>query len=271
MSRLLKRVIIATLFLSLNGLVFGSIYWVFIRVAPTCFDGKQNQNELGVDCGGICPNVCFEKVVGKDLDTEKVVFVSGGGNQYDVVATVRNSNETLAASEFSYTFELKDREGRVLVARTGKSSVMPQSEKKLMELNLETTGTPASATLSVIDVIWKRSLDALEQPKVSIYQKRYAEVTAGFGFGKASGLLSNESPYDFRSITIYVTLYDGAGRVLALNRTTQNTIKSGESRDFDLVWPVAFSGVVDRVDMEVDADAYNPENLVKQNFPGGQY
>jgi hypothetical protein len=138
-------------------------------------------------------------------------------------------------------------------------------------LNLEATGTPVVATLSVTDVTWEYSQDFQEQPKVSIYQKRYTEVVSGFGFGKAYGLLSNESPYDFRAITIYVTLYDSTGRILALNKTRQDTIKAGESRDFELVWPTPFKGTVDRVDMEVDADAYDPENFFRQDFSTPQY
>lgn len=271
MSRLLKRVIIATLFFSLNGLFFGGIYWAFIRVAPTCFDGKENQNERGIDCGGVCINACFVMPVGKSLETRDIAFVLGGESQYDIVATIKNPNESLRANEFRYTFELKDRSGQVLATRAGKSTLFSRGERKLIELNLEATGTPVVATLSVTDVTWEYSQDFQEQPKVSIYQKRYTEVVSGFGFGKAYGLLSNESPYDFRAITIYVTLYDSTGRILALNKTRQDTIKAGESRDFELVWPTPFKGTVDRVDMEVDADAYDPENFFRQDFSTPQY
>lgn len=275
MSRVFKRVIIASIFLSFHALIVVGVYFVFFRVAPTCFDAKQNQNEQGIDCGGVCTNACFVKVVAEDLRVEQVSFVLGGlvgeSGQYDVVATLKNPNEVFGASAFSYVLTLKDRDGQVLVSRTGKSAILPRTEKKLMELNLETTGAPVSATLEIVEVTWERSTGYREQPKVSIYQKRYEQVTAGFGFGKAYGRLSNESPYDFRSISVYVTLYDSAGKLLALNKTRQDTIKSGESRDFELVWPTPFSGIVDRVDMEIDADVYNSENFVKQYFPGSRY
>jgi hypothetical protein len=32
--------------------------FVFFYKAPTCIDGKMNQNEEGVDCGGVCVKVC---------------------------------------------------------------------------------------------------------------------------------------------------------------------------------------------------------------------
>ena len=29
---------------------------------PTCFDGKQNQEEIGIDCGGPCVRLCVFQV-----------------------------------------------------------------------------------------------------------------------------------------------------------------------------------------------------------------
>lgn len=267
----MKRVIIASIFLTVNGVVFGGGYWLFFWVAPTCFDGKQNQNERGIDCGGSCVNACFVMPVGVSIETSNIIFVAGGTNLYDVVATIKNPNEALRATELRYVFELKDRSGTVLTTRSGKSTLLPRGERKLIELNLETTGVPVVATLSVTDIAWEYSQDFQEQPKVSIYRKGYTEATEGFGYGKAYGLLSNESPYDFRAITVYVTLYDRAGKVLALNKTQQNTVEAGESRDFELVWTTAFVGTVDRVDMEIDADTYDPGNFFRQDYPAGRY
>ncbi|MDP6250283.1 MAG: hypothetical protein QGH26_05690, partial [Candidatus Pacebacteria bacterium] len=33
------------------------VYNIFNK-EPTCFDGKQNSNERGVDCGGGCEKIC---------------------------------------------------------------------------------------------------------------------------------------------------------------------------------------------------------------------
>ena len=30
----------------------------YLRSDPTCFDGKQNGNEEGIDCGGSCDLIC---------------------------------------------------------------------------------------------------------------------------------------------------------------------------------------------------------------------
>ena len=40
-------------------------FFVLKIVAPTCFDSKQNQDEKGVDCGGVCSQECLGVI--KDL------------------------------------------------------------------------------------------------------------------------------------------------------------------------------------------------------------
>lgn len=257
MSRLFKRVIIATLFLSLNGLVFGSIYWVFIRVAPTCFDAKQNQNEQGIDCGGICTNACVEVVVGEDFRLQEVAFVPGGNGRYDVLARITNGNDVIGASSFRYTFELRGAAGQVLGTRTGQGSILPRETKSIIEVNLETSGPPGAVTFAVGDIVWERRSD-YSRPAVGLYQQRYSPITTGVGYGEASGLTVNESPDDFRSVVVRVILRDGAGKPLAFNQTRQNNIRAGESRSFQLVWPLPFPGVVETVDMEADVDVYRP-------------
>jgi hypothetical protein len=269
MGRMFHRVIIALIFLSLNALLIAGVYFAFIKAPETCSDGKRNQDEQGIDCGGVCQVACIEEVVGKDLQVQEVTFVSGGSGSYDILGRFLNPNSAIGASEFRYTFELKDANGQVLSTRSGKNYALPQETKNIIELNMETGGLPVRATLTMSDVVWEKASGYREKPAVNIYQKRYGPTTSGFGFSRASGLLSNESSYDFRSIDVGVILRDASGRLLALNKTRQNNIKAGESRDFDLVWPLPFPGVVEQVDMEVDADVYHSENFSKQYFPGG--
>lgn len=271
MSRMMRRVIIAVVFFFYNALLIWGVYALFFRTSPTCFDNKQNQNEQGIDCGGICTNACIEVITGQDFQVKEVSFVAGGENRYDVLATLTNVNESIGSPEFRYTFELKDGSGAVLVSRSGKSTFLPRETKNLIALNLETSGLPVLATLRIEDVAWEKASGYQGEPRISIYQKRYGQVTSGFGFSEAYGLVSNESPYDFRLITIQVILRDKSGKLLALNTHEMRTVTAQESRDFSLIWPTPFPGTVEQVDMEVDADVYHSENFVKQYFPGRRY
>ncbi len=273
MSRMVRRIIIASVFLSSNVLLWTGIYFAFIKEPETCFDSEQNQNESGIDCGGICANACIEVITGRDIQVQEVAFVPGGTGRYDVLGRIFNSNDDIGAKTFRYTFELQDGSGTVLDSRSGEGYALPQETKSLIALNLESSSVPVRATLKITDVSWERLSDYQERPNVNIYQKRSNPVEQGFGYYEAYGLLSNESAYDFRSIIVKVVLRDSNGRPLALNQTRQDNIRAGESRDFTLVWPTPFPGVVDKnqVDMEIDADVYHSENFIKQYFPGGKF
>ncbi|TXI34904.1 MAG: hypothetical protein E6Q53_00610 [Candidatus Moraniibacteriota bacterium] len=270
MSRMVRRIIIATVFFVLNALFWTGVYYAFIKAPETCFDMKQNQNEEGMDCGGVCASACYVPVTGKEFEKREVAFVPGGVGRYDVFAKIVNGNSDVGASSFRYTFNLLDASGQVITSRSGENYILPQETKTLMELNLESGVTPALALLTITDVNWERFSGYQEKPTVNIYQKRFEQTGLTFGFGKAYGLVSNESPYDFRSIMVTVILRDAAGRPLAMNKTEQNTVRAGDARDFSLVFPTPFVGEVARLDMEVDADVYHSDNFVNQYFEAGR-
>lgn len=269
-SRQGRQLVIGTVYLVLFIAIGTGVYFGYIKPKPTCFDGKMNQDELGIDCGGICA-LCPEQVASLDLQTKETVFVPSGQNRYDVMAKVYNPNDTAGASSFEYQFELKDAAGRVLASRTGKNFILPQETKYLLEFNLDVTDDPSSATLTLSHIDWQSFSGYSEKPSVNIYQKRYSQISSGSGYSEAFGLVSNQSPYDFRSLLVKVILRDADGQPLAFNQTEMRTVVSHAERDFRLVWPNAFPGTVEKVEMEVEADVYHSDNFIQQYLPGGQF
>lgn len=270
MSRVARQVTVAIVFFILLVLLGVAVYYLFIKAPETCFDGKQNQDETGSDCGGVC-GACQEIIQGEDLSLLETAYVPAGSGKFDVLAKVYNSNDNAGASSFQYRFELKDAQGQVVAERTGQSYILPQETKYLIELNLIASQQPVSATLSISDIVWERFEGYREKPDIRIYQRRYQEISSGVGFSEANGLVSNESPYDFRSILVKIVLRDGSGKPLAVHMTEMRSVSAQQRRDFRLVWPTAFPGTVERVEMEVDADAYHSENFIRQYFRQGKY
>lgn len=265
-----KQIVIISVYILLFTLLGLGIYYA-VKPAETCFDQKQNQDEQGVDCGGVCALACKEIVIGQDLEQREVSFVPGGSGRYDVLGKIHNPNDEAGASSFRYVFELKDASGQVVASRSGESFILPQQTKSLVEVNLETAGTPVSASLRLSGIGWEKFSGYQEPPAVNVYQRRYGEISSGAGFSEAYGLVSNESSYDFRSISVKVILRDGSGKLLALNTTEMRTIRSQEERDFRLIWPNSFPGTVEKVEMEVDADVYHSDNFMQQYLPGGKF
>jgi len=270
-SRNRKRFFIGFLYLSFVGLLAFGVYWSFIRVPESCNDGIRNQDEAGIDCGGICTNVCEEKVTGVPFVLEEAALMPGGAGRYDVLGRVYNPNDTAGASSFTYAFEIKDASGAVIATETGASFILPQERKVLLGIGVAVSGQPSSVTLKISGIEWERFAGYQEKPNINIYQRRYNQISSGAGFSEAYGLVSNESDFDFKTITVKVILRDRNGKALAANMTSLNTVGAHEERDFRLVWPEAFPGDVETVDMEADADVYHSDNFTRTFLPGGKF
>lgn len=256
-----KRMLITLIYLAIFFLL-GWLFYSWLKPAPTCMDGKKNQNETGIDCGGTC-KACEKTYQTQDLIIKEKAFVPSGQGEYDAMIRISNPNNQIAGSSFSYVLKLKDANGSVLAERSGRNFILPVESKYIIETNLKTGIVPAQIEVSTSDAVWEEFF-GYERPELNIYSRQYALVSSGIGYSEAKGLLRNESPFDFNSVRINVVLRDAGGQPIAFNKTEMNTINAGEQRDFRLLWPVSFPGEVQGVEMEAEADVFNSQNFIKK-------
>lgn len=261
MSRNSKRAIIIFVYFIFFGSI-GSILYYVSRPAPTCSDGKMNQKEDKIDCGGPC-EACAKDINAQDLKIEEKYFVYGNNNQFDVMAKISNPNNQYGAGKFNYNFQLVDQSGVVLAQKNGTSFILPGESKYVIELNLPSSTSPYTVKFDITDVEWEEFLEYAE-PKLNIYSKDYSEeVDKGVVFG----LLRNESYFDFNSIEIDIVLRDADGKPLALGKNEMRTVKSQEQRDFKLFWPYRFGGEVQNVEVKAEANVFDSDNFIKKYLP----
>ncbi len=255
-------------------LLFAFLGWVIYLIArpdPTCFDGKQNQNEEGVDCGGVCGACAAILPDLENMEIQESAIVYGGPGRYDVLAKLYNPNFEYGARSFAYTFAIKDENGQVLAERQGYGFILPRETKYVIETQLASEALPKKISFEIRDVQWQKLEDYKEKPTLSIRNQQYNQVSSGPFFSEAKGLLINESPYDFESVIIKVVLRDAENKPIALNSTEMRTIVSGERRDFRLVWPTAFPSEYASMEAEAEADVYHSENFTRQYLPGARF
>ncbi|OFY93435.1 MAG: hypothetical protein A2491_10825 [Bacteroidetes bacterium RIFOXYC12_FULL_35_7] len=225
----------------------------------------MNQNEQGIDCGGVCQKKCnllpqFDLTVG-----EKGYVESGISGKYDLFGEVSNPNNDFGSGNFNYRFEIKDSSGIVLNQFSGRSFILPGEKKYLIATNVPVEATPGEITLTISEVKWEEFVN-YEKPQLKIINRNYQETSGGISFSEAFGLLKNESPFDFSTIKINVILKDSVGRIVALNSTIINTVKTGESRDFKATWPSKFSGEVQDMELQTEVNVFNSESFAKRYF-----
>lgn len=264
-QRSIKQLIVAVVYgILVIALVWGG-YFLF-RTEATCTDGIRNQDEQGIDCGGVCSLQCARTVRTDDLEIRESALLFAGPDRFDALLAIHNPNDEAGASSFRYKMEFRDATGATVVAREGESFILPQETKYLLEINV-TAPKATSVVISFSDYRWQRFSGYQEKPTITVSRKSYDPIFSGVGFGKAFGVVKNESRFDFRSIVVKVILRDAGGKPVAVNTTEMRTMASGEVRDFTLIWPTAFPGTVDHVETEVEADVFHSENFMKQYMP----
>src|SRR3989344_197066 len=267
-TRQQKRIIIIGIYLVIF-LSIGTLIFFAVAPAPSCTDGKRNQREEKVDCGGPCAT-CPEmpNVAALAVTEQEVLF--GGSGVYDVVASIANPNQEHGASTFSYAMILLNNSGEQIAERRGTTFILPSETKQIVETNIPASIAPSRVDVTVSDVRWEQ-FSGYEKPQLNIYNRQFAPISSGVGFAQVQGLLRNESSFDFNSVRIVVVLRNAAGVPVAAHKTEMRTVDAGEARDFRLIWPNSFPGDVQRLEMEAEADVYNSQNFVKKYLPGGKF
>ncbi len=243
-------------------ILLGFLIYSWLKPKPSCFDGVQNQNETGVDCGGVCAKQCDKKFSEENLMTVSKGFVmSGVADKYDLYAYVENPNDSVGSSNFQYEFKLKDSSGKIVADKTGSEFILPGESKYIIEPSVTATGIPMSAEFDITNTAWAESNNLYEKPDIRIVNKNYTEVDSATEFSQATGLLENESPDDFASIKVQIILLDGSGKVVAINSTQMGSVTAGESRDFTVFWPNKFPGTVSDMEIQPEVNVFNPQSF----------
>jgi hypothetical protein len=220
-----------------------------------------------MDCGGVCGKCVIEPVLSDLVVIESAWVLGGKGNEYDFVGKISNPNNDYGASSVPYTFRVLDASGIVLAEKTGTSFILPKEEKYIVETSTSLSRAPSRVDVIFGKVEWEKFSGYKEKPALDVYNKRFERVTSGVGFGQAKGLVVNNSPFDFTNLGIVVVLRDGGGKVVALQKTEQDTLRSGEQRDFTLLWPDSFPGDVEKVEVQTDANVYRTDTFIRTYLP----
>jgi hypothetical protein len=238
----------------------GFVLYFMTRPAATCTDGKQNQAEKGIDCGGPC-SPCKDIATTQDIVVTESAVTWGGNNTYDVVAKITNPNDSLGASSFKYAFNLKDESGAVVATREGVNFILPADSKYVAELGFETAGSavPVVAEFVVSESKWEK-LNNIGKPQIGVYSKNFGKILAGEG-SEADGIIRNESGYDLEEISLTVILRSENGGIVGINKTKKNNVRAREERDFRLTWPYQLAAPVQNIEVDAGSNVFDPANF----------
>jgi hypothetical protein len=123
-----RQAIIISYIILVLVIIAAFIYFFMIYSPPSCFDGKQNGLEEGIDCGGSCTRVCSFSATDPNILWVRSFEVGPG--VYNMAAFLENPNFDIGTT-INYALRGFNEEN-VLVAEITDSVKLAPREKRII-------------------------------------------------------------------------------------------------------------------------------------------
>jgi hypothetical protein len=245
MNRAAKKIIYGIAWNVLLAAVLVTLYFAFVRQAPSCTDGTLNQGEQGIDCGGPCASCEAKNLVSIRTIRDVEVFRTASGKA-TLLAAILNPNTGYVA-EFSYEFVVLDARGNVLERISGSDTLFASETRYLITGSVETAAQKiGKVTLTIGDPQWKPKREVL-RPDVSVLPG--ARTTIENGTIYARGSVRNQSTASAEGIRVVAFLLDRSGNELFVGQALVSRLSGGSEEPFVVQFP-SDASLATRVDVD---------------------
>jgi hypothetical protein len=226
-------------------LVIGIPAFILLYKSPTCFDGKQNQGEEGIDCGGTCVALCPVGFVRPTILFSRYSKVANG--VYNLLAYIDNPNMLGSTMDTGYIFHVYDKDGMLLGERTGTISIPAGRKIAIFEPSFQTTVREPKNILFELDgdIRWTRPNG---DPLFSV--SNITVDDSGF-YSRVNADITNKSEQTDRNVEVIAIVYDTDGNARMFSRTYLDEVPGLASTPVSFTWPEKFSETPARIDVVV--------------------
>jgi hypothetical protein len=233
-------------------IVFAFLY-PRLTQAPTCFDGKQNGTESGIDCGGTCVRVCTAAVA-EPLVIWKRAFQVTGSN-YNLVALVENTNKNTGIANIGYEFRIYDTNNILIGRRQGSTFIPPNQQFAVFEPRFDAGQSEIkSVTFEFIEPFaWVKKAPTLQTLPVRVDNIVQGDDTQ---YPTITARISNDSIYDLPPFDVITILYNQDHNAITASKTHKESLPSNTSSPLLFTWPQPLLEDVATKDMLVQINPF---------------
>lgn len=200
---------------------------------PSCFDGIQNQNERGVDCGGICKIACFDRVKSEpDIQWSRAYYVAPG--IYNLVAYIQNPNIDYVSKPAKYIFRVYDDKNVLIATREGEVGIPTTKIFPIFEPTIETgQSIPKIVTFEFVEpVTWLEYFG--NKPELEAVEQKLSRIDTS---PKIEAKIRNKTINTYRSVEVVAIIYNEEGNGVLASRTYIDIIGDKEEKNVVFTWP----------------------------------
>ncbi len=215
--------------------VIGMAGFLFFKPKATCFDGKKNQNEENVDCGGIC-TACLGET--KDIIVLWSNVFSLGNGKYEVASLLKNPNLFAGLPELKYRFKIYDTNNILIAIREGQTFMNPNEEYLIFETDISGgERIPKRVFIEFDNLNWRRI--EKERPQIFILEKNFNDAI----FPMLEAKVSNKSLVSLNNIEAAAILFDAEDNAIGVSITKIDSLPPESSGSISFTWPGKFNEI----------------------------
>jgi hypothetical protein len=227
---------IIVIFLAGIGFLFVKPY---LFKDPTCFDGKQNGIEIGIDCGGGCDLVCSVSIVPLSVKFAREAEIIPG--RYNAVAYVENNNKNAGIASMNYEFRLYDASDILVARRTGKTFIDSNGINPIFEGGISTGNiVPVRTTFKFLteNPVWTTIDAKLPSALVLTIQDKF--LTDTNSEPRLVANMVNTSLFSLKNVDVVAIVYDANKNVITTSATYVEVVGPQASVPVSFTWPRPF-------------------------------
>jgi hypothetical protein len=230
-----KLMYLAGTALFVSALVGIPLYLIF-QEDPSCVDGLQNQDERGIDCGGVCKILCLSEVNDLDILWSRSFKVTDG--VYNAVAYIENTNFTATVRDLPYIFELYDNKNVLIAERRGEVTLSTNGATPIFEPAIQTGTRVPERTFFRFTATKRFVATSASKPTIEVEEKT---LISPEDHPRVTAELRNNSVDSYRDVEVVAIVYDRSSNAIAASKTEIPVFSPHSSRPVVFTWPAAFS------------------------------
>lgn len=241
-----RKLVYGSIFLAIVLILVGiPSYFIFFNKPQTCFDGKMNQNETGIDCGGLCQRACIGEVIPEPIVLWSRAFKVTKGT-YNLVAYVQNANINYISKPAEYSFRVFDKDNVLIGLREGFMVVPPVKSYPIFEQSFNTGELePAKVLFRFNDqIIWTKYNQ--NKPELSVSEPVIIQATST---PRIDAKVINNTLARFENLEVVIVVYGNNDNAIAASRTFIPVLASRSEAPVLFTWPEPFTDPISKIEI----------------------
>jgi len=243
MKRTLKQLLYGFFYLVILLAVVLGAYLLFFQKSSSCFDNIKNQDEVGVDCGGVCIDCDLKNV--KDLIVQPANIFDNGNRTTTILATILNPNKTLGIEILPYTIKVFNFEDQEIYSADRRAFIYPGQNRLVLEAGIDIEANNIKAATITLDYdasVWKK----ISPPPAKLTDFRTRALGNQI---EVVGRVINDNDYPLDQVAVLAVFSNKIGIKAAASKTVVGKVEPFSFKTFQIIIPLK-EGLLSEINLD---------------------